>query len=82
MKASKCEIYKHSIELLGQQICGGGMMLKAVQDWAKPQNVRDIQSFLGFANYYRRFVKNLARVSIPLMDLTRKNVLWPWGLYQ
>ena len=47
--------------------------LKAVQDWAKPQNVRDIRSFLGFAKYYyRRFVKNFVGVAGPLTDLTRK----------
>ena len=67
------------MEFLRQQICGGGMTptkakLKAVQDWAKPQNVRDIRSFLGFANYYRRFVKNFAGMAGPLTDLTRKNV--------
>ena len=50
--------------------------LKAVRDWSKPQNVRDIRSFLGFANYYRRFVKNFAGVAGPPTDLTRKNVLW------
>ena len=55
--------------------------LKAVQDWAKPQNFRDIRSFLGFANYYKRFVKNFASVLGPLTDLTRKNVPWHWGPY-
>ena len=50
--------------------------LKAVWDWAKPQNVRDIRSFLSFANYYRRFVKNFVGVASPLTDLTQKNVLW------
>ena len=48
--------------------------LKAVQDWVKPQNVRDIRSFLGFANYYRQFVKNFVSVVGPLTDLTQKNV--------
>ena len=86
-KASKCEIFKHLVEFLGQQICGGGMTpteakLKAVRDWSKPQNIKDIRSFLGFANYYRRFVKNFASVAGPLTDLTRKGVPWQWGRYQ
>ena len=85
-KASKCEIYKHSMEILRKQICGGSMTpieaeLKAVRDWSKPQNVRDIRSFLGYANYYRRFVKNFARVAGPLMDLTQKNVPYQWEPY-
>jgi hypothetical protein len=57
-KASKCEFVKDSIEFLGQQISAGGMTpteakLKAIRDWATPQNVHDVRSFLGFANYYR-----------------------------
>ena len=56
-KASKCEILKTSIEFLGQQICRGGMTLteaklKAVRDWATPQDIKGVRSFLGFANYY------------------------------
>ena len=50
--------------------------LKAMWDWAKPQNVRDIRSFLGFANCYRRFVKDFAGVAGPLTDFTQKNVPW------
>ena len=44
--------------------------LKAVRDWAKPHNVIDIRSFLGFTNYYRRVVKNFIGVVGPLTDLT------------
>ena len=54
VKVSNCKIYKHSIEFLGQQICGAGMTLtkdklKAVCDWSKAQNIKDVFSFLGFA---------------------------------
>ena len=56
-KSNKCEILKISVEFLCQQICRGGMTpteakLKAVQDWATSQDVKGVQSFLGFANYY------------------------------
>ena len=86
-KASKREIYKYSVEFLGQQICGGGMTptqakLKAVHDWSKQQDIRDFWSFLDFANYYRRFVKNFVGVASPLTDLARKGVPWQWGPYQ
>ena len=37
--------------------------LKTVWDWPKPQNVKDIRSFLGFANYYRPFIKNFVGVA-------------------
>ena len=39
--------------------------LKAVRNWSKPQNVRDIRSFLSFTNYYRRFVQNFVGVVGP-----------------
>ena len=52
VKASKCEMLKTSVEFLGQQISRGGMTpteakLKAVPDWATPQDVKGIRSFLG-----------------------------------
>ena len=86
-KASKCEILKTSVEFLGQKICRGGMTLieaklKAVQDWATPEDVKSIRSSLGFANYYRRFVQNFAAIVDPLTSLTRKDVEWQWGPYQ
>ena len=70
-KASKCDILKTSVEFLGQQIRQGGMTrtevkLKAVRDWGTPKNVRDVRSFLGFANYYRRFVKDFVAIADPL----------------
>ena len=56
--------------------------LKAIHDGSKPQRIRDVQSFLGFVNYYRRFVKDFASVVGPLIDLTRKGALLQWGPYQ
>ena len=83
-KASKCEMVQTSIEFLGQQISGDGMTpteakLKAVRDWSRPQDLHGIRSFLGFANYYRRFVRNFAEVANPLTDLTKKGMPWQWG---
>ena len=40
--------------------------LKAVQDWATPEDVKGVRSFLGFANYYRRFVQNFAAIADPI----------------
>ena len=78
---------KTSVEFLGQQISRGGMTpteakLKAVHDWATPKDVKGVRSFLGFANYYQRFVENFAAVADPLTSLMRKDVEWQWGPYQ
>ena len=45
-------------------------------DWPEPQKVQDIQSFLGFANFYRRFIHNYSEIVLPLTRLTRKGVPW------
>ena len=73
------------MELLGQQICRGGMnpieaKLKAVQDWATPKDVKGVRSFLGFANYYKLFIQNFAAIADPLTSLTMKGVEWQWSL--
>ena len=50
--------------------------VQVITDWPEPRKVRDIQSFLGFANFYRRFVYHYSDITIPLVCLTRKNVKW------
>jgi hypothetical protein len=50
--------------------------VKVIQEWPEPRKVRDIQSFLGFANFYRRFIFNYSDIVIPLTRLTRKHVRW------
>ena len=46
--------------------------LKAVQDWAAPKDVKGVRSFLGFANYYQRFIQNFAVIADPLTSLMRR----------
>jgi len=50
--------------------------VKTIQEWPEPKKVKDIQSFLGFANFYRRFIFNYSDIVIPLTRLTRKNTPW------
>ena len=52
--------------------------VKVIQDWPVPRRVKDVQSFLGFANFYRRFIVNYSDMMVPLTCLTRKNMLWNW----
>ena len=47
-----------------------------IEQWEPPRTVRGVQSFLGFCNFYRRFIKNYGRIAKPLNRLTRKN--WPF----
>jgi len=50
--------------------------VKTIQEWPEPKKVKDIQSFLGFANFYKRFVFNYSDIVIPLTRLTRKDTPW------
>ncbi|KAL1244200.1 Retrovirus-related Pol polyprotein from transposon 17.6 [Trichinella spiralis] len=51
----------------------------AVRQWRTPRCVREVRQFLGLASYYRRFIKDFARVAGPLHELTRKGEKWQWG---
>jgi len=46
--------------------------VKVVLDWPFPKSVKEVQKFLGLANYYRRFVKDFAKIVRPLHELMRK----------
>eukprot|EP00731_Ephydatia_muelleri_P034875 Em0083g2a len=53
---------------------------EAVSKWPIPQNRKEVQQFLGLANYYRRFVKDFALISKPLQRLTEKNAPFEWTI--
>ena len=46
--------------------------VQRIIEWPIPRNMMDLQKFLGLANYYRRFVKDFARIAKPLHEMTRK----------
>jgi hypothetical protein len=50
--------------------------VETIRNWPDPRKVRDIQSFLGFANFYRRFILKYSEIALPLVRLTRKNIKW------
>jgi len=51
-----------------------------VQKWEPPKNIRGVQSFLGFCNFYRRFIKNFSIIARPLHELEKKDHPWQWGV--
>jgi hypothetical protein len=50
--------------------------VQTIHDWPEPKKVKDIQSFLGFANFYRCFISDYSNIVIPLTQLTRKGIAW------
>ena len=78
-KAEKCEF--HSVEYLEYILSPSGLTMsdnkvKIIQDWPEPKKVKDIQSFLGFANFYRQFIFNYLDIVIPLTRLIQKDIPW------
>lgn len=52
--------------------------IKSVIEWSTPINVKEIQSFLEFTNFYWKFIKDYSKLVTPLTDLTRKNKIFIW----
>ena len=83
-KPEKCEFDRESVEYLDYVLSPAGLTMasdkvQTIQDWPEPRRVKDIQSFLGFANFYRRFIYNFSDITVPLTRLTRKNVPFVFG---
>ena len=80
----KCEFEVQSTKYLGFIIeAGKGVRMdpekiKAIEEWKPPTTVKGVRSFLGFANFYRRFIQGFAEIVRPLTDLTQKDKLWQW----
>jgi hypothetical protein len=76
-KAKKCEFRKPKIEYLGLvveevKLAMDPAKLKGILDWPAPKTVKEVRSFLGFENFYRRFVKGFFHLAHPLNDLLKK----------
>src|SRR4051794_30935375 len=83
LKARECEFEKNKIEYLGliilpENIEIDPVKVEGVSKWPIPSNVKKVQSFVGFCNFYRRFISNFADIARALHDLTRKDTSWSW----
>jgi hypothetical protein len=82
-KGSKCKFHQTTIEYLGIIVLDKGFSLdklkiQAVQEWPTPTTVKQVQSFLGFANFVCCFVANFSQIARPLHNLVKKEVKWQW----
>uniref|UniRef100_A0A8C3P213 Gypsy retrotransposon integrase-like protein 1 n=1 Tax=Chrysemys picta bellii TaxID=8478 RepID=A0A8C3P213_CHRPI len=78
VQAKKCQIGLNRVTYLGHQVGQGTInplraKVNAIQNWPVPKSKKQVQSFLGLAGYYRRFVPHYSQIATPLTDLTRKN---------
>jgi len=83
VKPEKCKWKVKEVEFLGVVIGPEGIKMekekvKGVLEWPTPKCVKDIQKFLGLANYYRRFIEGFAAVARLLHNLVKKDKKWEW----
>ncbi|MGH7240308.1 MAG: pol polyprotein, partial [Candidatus Saccharimonadales bacterium] len=83
----KCEFMREEVEILGHRLNKDGIKtqpakIEAIKSWPTPTSVKDVRSFLGLANYYRKFVSGFSRIAGPLHKLVEKKNKWEWGTEQ
>ncbi|GBG78902.1 hypothetical protein CBR_g28616 [Chara braunii] len=83
INAKKCEWAKTQVLYLGHVLDGDGIKLEdskiaAIRDWPTPRTLTELWSFLGLANYYRKFVRNVSTIAAPLRRLLKKEAIWQW----
>ncbi|GJP71859.1 hypothetical protein CLOP_g2654 [Closterium sp. NIES-67] len=76
-KGSKCEFLKEELEFLGHVISIEGLKIDPkkndnIRNWEPPTNVKELQSFMGFVNYVRRFIPKMVESTAPLTDYLQK----------
>jgi len=80
----KCEFWKERIEYLGlviseNEVSMDPVKVAGVREWPTPENKTDVQAFLGFINFYRRFIWDFSAKARPLFDLIRSEQVWMWS---
>lgn len=84
VKAEKCEFHQASVSFLGFVIAEGSVQMdpdkvSAVRNWPAPTSRKEVQRFLGFANFYRKFIRNFSSVAAPLHNLTSPKLPFRWN---
>ena len=83
LSTTKCCLCQTQVTYLGYVVTRNGIepdpkKIEAVRSWPVPLNVQELRSFLGLCSYYRRFVRDFAKMAKPLHSLTQKNASFKW----
>ncbi|CAM4706099.1 unnamed protein product [Leuciscus chuanchicus] len=79
LKLEKCEFHRESMHFLGYVIRPDGISIdqskvEAVINWPKAQTLKELQRFLGFANFYRRFIRDYSKICVPVTSMVKKGI--------
>ena len=82
-KLKKCEFNQTELKFVGHIVGAKGIRpdpekLSAVTGWPAPHNIHELRKFLGFTNYFRKFLQGYSQRTAPLTNLLRKNVAYEW----
>ena len=83
VNAKKCVFHPREVEFVGYTIGQNGVKMsenkvKHILEWEAPRSFHEVQQFLGFANFYRRFIRGYSSICRPLTQLTKKGQVWNW----
>ena len=86
-KLKKCSFYQTSTTFLGFDVTGSGLAInedkmKSVSSWPAPKDLKQVQSFLGLVQFFRKFIKGFSQLAAPLTQLTRAGQHFLWGKEQ
>src|SRR6266478_1945739 len=84
LKPEKCKFKQKEVKYLGLVISKDHVTMDltkvcGVMEWPIPMKVKEVQSFLGFVNFYQKFIHDFSDIACPLYALTRKTQQWVWG---
>ena len=84
VKPAKCQFHKTEVSFLGYIISEARIRtdpwkIQGILDWQTPKNLKEVRSFTGFTNFYRRFIKDFSKIARPLHALTHKDTPFQWS---
>jgi len=77
-KFSKCEFWLKKVPFLRHILSEEGIAVEEVMDWKAPTSVSEVQSFLGLAGYYRRFIHDFSKIAKPMTSVLQKDHKFVW----
>ena len=78
LKPQKCKLFRDKLDYLGHEVGREGIRpsyskIAGLHDWAEPETISEVRTFLGFTSYYRCFIESYSQIAMPLTRLLKKD---------